>query len=330
MNLSTTQGLFSNPRNEGDSYCSRLQETLKLQVCFLKAKFNILVIVEFWKKVAIHTRNGFHMMKLLIILATRDRPHLLYKTLKNIAPQLRPGDRLVISDASERRPNSKITKPTKDLQFVSVLKNSSKSMTANRNHATKNIDFQEFDYWCFFDDDLEVAEDYLEEVRKFARNIEGGTAFTGFINSDLPNSPNFLGFYKKSARNGNFLKMPHSVGTWIPTGNYPKFNYETVDTFGYDELELRDYLFRNSIKIRICQNLRIKHEIHEYATLRNVDSREISAIRIRENARSLRRNQKTTLRIILFLSVANAHAHMARLKREFSDRNRWWLLHSHS
>ena len=261
-------------------------------------------------------------VKLSIIIATRNRQHLLLKTLQLLAPQLEDGDNVIISDASELGMSIEVKKLiNKYAQKITWLANTTVTLTANRNFAMKYINCIDADFWCFFDDDLLIDESYLSTVRSHAKTIEDRTAFTGLINSDKPNLPNYLGFYRRSSISERFVRMPHSVGTWIPTKGLPLFNYEYEDFFGYDELELRDYLTMNSINIELFENLIIKHDIHEFASLRKVKKTTLDKIRIIQNVRSMRRTKKSLYRIATFIIIATTHSFLSTLAQFFRHFN---------
>ena len=245
---------------------------------------------------------------LLIYIATKNRPKLLLNTLNQLVTQISKNDLVIVSDASDKLDEPKI------IEFFQINssnfhyhRNSTKGVTANRNYGLNAPVIKKISYWCFFDDDLNIQPDYLQNVRIAISTIDSKTAITGYLNTDIPNSPNWLGFYRKPALINGMLLMPHSVGTWIPVHNYPKFSYQSEHLYGNDELELRDYLLRNQIKIKFVPELLISHPKHEYATKNSLSEWTRAKVRIQQNVNSMKRNNKSYFKITFFVFITTLH-----------------------
>ena len=246
---------------------------------------------------------------LLILIATKNRPDLLLNTLNQLSLQLSKNDLVIVSDATDKISDPRI------LEFFQSHssnfqhhKNSTLGTTANRNFSLRIPVAKSFNYWCFFDDDLNIQPDYLQNVKMAISQLDNKTAVTGYLNTNIPNSPDWLGFYRKPALKNGILEMPHAVGTWIPVHGYPKFIYESEHFYGYDELELRDYLLLNSIRVKFVPELLISHPMHEFATLKYMGKWMIDKVRIQQNIKSMRRNKKSTFQISLFIIRTFSHA----------------------
>lgn len=251
---------------------------------------------------------------LLILIATKNRPDLLLKTLYQLSLQLSEKDLVIVSDATDKIPDPRIHEFFQNHSSnFQHHKNSTLGLTANRNFSLSIPVAKSFSYWCFFDDDLNIKLDYIQNVRIAISQLDNETAVTGYLNTNIPNSPDWLGFYRKPALKNGILEMPHAVGTWIPVHGYPKFIYQSEHFYGYDELELRDYLLLNSIKLKFVPYLLISHPMHEFATLKYMNKWMVDKIRIQQNIKSMRRNKKSTFQISLFLMRTFSHALLYQL-----------------
>lgn len=246
---------------------------------------------------------------LLILIASKNRSHLLLNILQQLNSQLEENDLVIISDASDVIPNLDIIKFCRQhAQKFQHYMNSSIGLPANRNYALRIFPDKPIDYWCFFDDDLVIPSDYIQNVRILISQIDNRTAVTGYLNSEIPKSPDWLGFYRRRALKNGVLEMPHSVGTWVPFRELPKFRYESEHLYGYDELELRDYLKLNGIVLNFAPGLIISHPHHDFATVRFMTKWGIDKIRIKQNVKSMRRNGSRKISVNLYILRSFLHA----------------------
>jgi len=233
-------------------------------------------------------------LKLAVVIATYNREKSLKSLLYSLKNEMRESDFIIVADASDLTLNDSLNL---DSRF-SILINRSNGITQNRNIGLHHLHTLNYDYWCFLDDDVIIAPGYFDSVRSVLTTIGNDTAITGTLDLGLiPKLPNWLGYYRRNAlTQDGYLKMPHSIGVWIPRISN-KFFYQSKFKYGYDELELKHYIFTNNLRIqflpdlvvhtdkavvssaeyhsklalhqaRISQNYKFKYSIHSYLTRR--------------------------------------------------------------
>lgn len=221
-------------------------------------------------------------LTLAVIIATRNRPHLLKGLVDELILQMEQNDYIIICDASDSK-NRVIDNRDSRIFYIS---NASIGVTANRNLGLKLLSQLNFDYWSFLDDDLDLQENYFEVLRHELSKLKPNFGLTGTLNGSLiPKNPDWLGYFNRSAlRSDDRLLMPHSVGTWLPKTSVA-FKYKSSHLYGYDELELQNYLATNSIGLLLSKKLNIDDLGSELSTGKLLSNLELHQIRIIQNFR---------------------------------------------
>jgi len=105
-------------------------------------------------------------MKITIILCTRNRFDDFTKTLPSIAAQTRPPDELIVVDSSDEKELEAYLTSAK-LPFPVRYFHTQSGLTLQRNHGIREC---AGDLIFFFDDDVDLNENYLAEVEKVFAN----------------------------------------------------------------------------------------------------------------------------------------------------------------
>ena len=217
---------------------------------------------------------------LAVVIATRNRPKKLIELVNSLQIQLQKNDIIVIADASDSNCNHSIESDSR----IFYIRNNSRGITSNRNLGLATLEKLKFDYWCFLDDDLKICPDYFEILSKILEENSSDTVVTGPLNSTLiPKRPDWLGYYRKNAlTRDKHLLMPHSVGTWIPRQKIP-FRYISQHFYGYDELELRKYIFSNQLRIKYYYELNIIDTGSAHSSGQHLTTLEFNQTRLIQN-----------------------------------------------
>jgi GT2 family glycosyltransferase len=118
-----------------------------------------------------------HSPKTVIIIATKDRPEILEKTLQSIRRQTRPAAHVYVSVTSlEDAP------PGNAAEGVMVLIGPPGG-SAQRNTAIRQVPL-DVQYMAFFDDDMELHPSYLENAVGFLENNSDVVAISGMMIAD--------------------------------------------------------------------------------------------------------------------------------------------------
>lgn len=219
-------------------------------------------------------------LSLAVIIATRDRYFLVSELIENLKSQMNVNDKIIICDASNPL-QSLLDSPD---QRITVIQNNTSGVTQNRNIGLRFLSQLEFDYWCFLDDDLQIPQNYFQELRSNLSSLDRDVGITGSINGYLiPKLPDWLGFYTKRAltRHG-YLKMPHSVGVWLPKITN-SFFYLSEHFYGYDELELRNFIQFNNLKLKYSENLIVIDNGVSISNAQKITALQIHKTRISQN-----------------------------------------------
>lgn len=193
-------------------------------------------------------------MKIEIIIPTKDRHEDLQKAIKSIVQQTLKPSKIVIVDAGEKPKNySPIEKQCLEKGIFLKVIQSKPGLTFQRNLAIKQI---ENDLIIFFDDDVELDEDYLESIAtvfEADKNIKIGGA-TGKILNGISKP----GFFARLLRKTFLLSLP-SKGEILPSGCVNMIDYTKEDTFEINWLSGCNMAYRKEVFERFLfdENLKI-------------------------------------------------------------------------
>lgn len=242
--------------------------------------------------------------KLAVVIATYNRGKSLKSLLDSLMSEMEENDLIVIADASDLEMKEPLNLDSRCL----IVKNNSKGVTQNRNIGLDHLNKYDYDYWCFLDDDVIILPGYFKSVRKIIATIDSNTAITGSLDFGLlPKLPDWLGFYRKNAlTDDGYLRMPHSIGVWIPRIS-SKFLYKSKFRYGYDELELKDYIFKNKLRIQFFPQLVVCTDKNITSTAKNQSNLDLNKARIIQNYKYKYSSKAHRLRKIIFLYLTIFH-----------------------
>lgn len=116
--------------------------------------------------------------KLGIIIPTRDRPEQLRRLLENIATQEVKPVQIIIVDGSHS-PEQKVLEQVSGLTKIDYIRKVPASLTAQRNIGIEML-HSEVTLACFFDDDIVLKQDCLNNMLRFWSGTSEDTAGAGF------------------------------------------------------------------------------------------------------------------------------------------------------
>ena len=243
-------------------------------------------------------------LKLAVVIATYNREKSLKSLLNSLKNEMRESDFIIIADASDLELNDPLNL---DSRF-SILTNRSKGITQNRNIGLHHLHTLNYDYWCFLDDDVILAPGYFDSVRSILATIGNDTAITGVLDLGLiPKLPNWLGYYRKNAlTHDGYLRMPHSIGVWIPRISN-KFFYRSKFIYGYDELELNHYIFTNNLRIKFLPDLVVHTDKATTSSAANLSKLALHQARIIQNYKFKYSKHSYLVRKVFFVYRAISH-----------------------
>lgn len=258
--------------------------------------------------------------RLAVLIASKNRTFFLHQVINSLSHQLLPTDAIFANDASDSESSA-----LHQLIYSSniyVTRSQNNGITCNRNFVMDLVNWKDFDYWTFLDDDVDIEDNYLHRVRNLISN-GNGVAFTTHIQGLDLREPDWLGYLRgKKSSDGEISRIVSAIGTWMPSNFGKKFRYEGKFFYGYDEVELSTNLLLENVPSIYCKDICIKlMDVSPPSFSFLAKPTELHEARIYEVSRFMKACNENKLKILLFKFRSILH-----LILKSDNQTRYWAI----